>query len=103
MKVINDEALNEVNGGTVGVAGAAAAAGAAGRPYVTQMDLPLFKELAKEAGLADMAAVDNLYALFIASKEAGALPAKLADNRADAVLAIRRFLASPAVLALKKL
>ena len=62
-----------------------------------------FKELAKEAGLADMASVDNLYALFLASKEAGALPAKLADNRADVVLAIRRFLASPAVLALKKL
>ena len=103
MKYINDEALNEVNGGVVGVAGAAGAAGAAGRPYVTQIDLPLFKELAKEAGLADMASVDNLYVLFIASKEAGDLPAKLAGNREDVVLAIRKFLASPAVLALKKL
>ena len=103
MKYIDDEALNEVNGGIVGVAGAAGAAGVAGRPCVAQINLPLFKELAKEAGLADMAAADNLYALFLASKEAGALPAKLADNRADVVLAIRRFLASPAVLALKKL
>lgn len=73
------------------------------------IDLPLFRELTKEAGLADLAKAEQLYSIFVAtgiiwngklSKAQLSSPAAMAENRAVLVEAVRAFLASPAALAI---
>lgn len=94
MKSINDELLDEVNGGVVV---------ASEKKNNFSISLPMFTELAKEAGLVDIAKIEALYPVFKAAR--GLNIDKLvnvADNHESALTEVRQFLASPAAMMAKK-